>query len=174
MSDERNYAAEMRAVIDAETGDGPYVSRVVAENVVAKLRATNAELLQGWLDSQAEHFVWQLINDRDRSTRSHVRRAAKPAAFAEDAAAAEAGDRARLIRWMNVPYVTEDGSRKRLGVMRKNDLLFVADSYDAQARENKMHAAFMRAIARKVGNREVQQVYSDEQLTTMWNSLAEN
>jgi hypothetical protein len=170
----RDYAAEIRAVVDAETGDGPYVSRVVAEQVVTKLRATNPDLLQGWLDSQAEHFIWQLIIDRDRSTRSHVRRTAKAVAFAADAEAAEAGDTNRLIRWMNVPYVTEDGSRKRLAVMRKNDLLFVADGYEAQARENKLHAAFMRAIARKVGNKEVGEVYTDRQLTTMWNSLTEN
>lgn len=173
MSD-RNYAADLRAVIDAETGGGPYVSRVVAEHVVEKLRATDPELLQGWLDEQAEHFVWQLINDRDRSTRSHVRRTARAAAFATDADAAEKGDTERLVRWMTVPFVTEDGSRKRLAVMRKPDLLFVADSYEARAREDKLHAAFMRAIARKVGNREVQEVYTDEQLSTMWHSLTEN
>jgi hypothetical protein len=169
---ERNYAAELRAVIDAETAGGPYVSRAVAEHVVEKLRATDRELLSGWLDAQAEHFVWQLINDRDRSTRSHARASSKPNAFNKDAKATGGGDRASLARWLTVPFVVEDGSRKRLADMSKDDLLFVGDAYDAQARENKMTAAFMRAIARKVGTKTVKDHYTDEQLSVMWQSLA--
>lgn len=168
---ERNYAAEMRAVIDAETGDGPYVSRVAAEHVVEKLRATDPDLLGGWLDAQAEHFVWQLINDRDRSTRSYARSAAKPRAFGEDA---ESGEPRRMVRWLNVPFSVEDGSRKRLAALTKTELLFVADAYDARAQENKLTAAFMRAIARKVGPATVADTYTDEQLAAMWSSLVGN
>jgi hypothetical protein len=40
----RDFAAAMRAVVDAETGSGPYVSRIVANTVVEKLRATDPGL----------------------------------------------------------------------------------------------------------------------------------
>lgn len=169
----RDYAAEMRAVIDAETGEGPYVARVAAEHVVEKLRATDPDLLGGWLDQQAEHFVSQMILDRDRSMRSAARVSARPRAFAADAEAAEAGDRTRLAKWLTVPFVVADGSRKRLADMAKDDLLFASDGYAARAQENKLTAAFLKAIARKVGAGTVKDHYSDEQLSVMWSSLSE-
>lgn len=169
----RDYAAEMRAAIDAETGDGPYVARVAAGRLVKHLRDTDPELLRGWLDLMAEQFVWQAINDRDRSMRGHARQSAKPRAFADDARAAEAGDGSRLVRWLSVPFTVADGSRVRLGEMRRADLLFAGDAYEARERENRLTAAFLRAVARKVGDDRVRDHYTDDQLSAMWQSLAE-
>lgn len=41
MTQERDYAADMRAVIDAETAAGDYESTVVAAHIVQKLRETD-------------------------------------------------------------------------------------------------------------------------------------
>lgn len=45
MNDQRDFAAEMRAVIDAETSHGPYVSRQAAADIVEKLKANDPDLL---------------------------------------------------------------------------------------------------------------------------------
>lgn len=161
----RDYVSEMRELIDKETADRPYVPRVVASNVVARLRQTDPDLLKGWLDLQAEHFVWQFINDRDRSMRTAARHAAKPKAFAQDVR------NGTLTRWLNVPFTVEDGSRKRLAEMTEHDVLFAAETYRARARDNRMTEAFLRAVARKLEGRKVSDVYDDKTLSTMWNSL---
>lgn len=167
MSD-RDFATDMRAVIDAETGEGPYVSRIVANHIVEKLEVTDPELLDGWLRVHAETLIWQAINDRDRSTRAKARATAGGRRFA---AAAESGDIEQVARFLNVPYVVEDGSRKRLADLTKDDLLFVADAYDRRASENAMNSAFLKALAKKVGKGRVADQFTDEQLADMWRSV---
>lgn len=169
MSD-RNYAAEMRAVIDAEA-TGTYVPAIVAADIAAKLRATNPELLAGWLDAQAETFIRQAINNRDNSQRTAARHSRPRSVFADDAEAAEAGEPERLAGWLGTRFTVEDGSRKPLAELGHDELLFVADAYESRARENKLTAAFAKAIARKVKTGVVGDHFTDEQLTTMWSSL---
>lgn len=170
----RDYAAELRAIVDAETSRGPYVSRVVAADVVGKLLANDPDLLDGWLHANAENFVWQMINDRDRSLRSHARQTSGRREFAADAKDHAEGNSAPLVRWLTVPFAVADGSRKRLAEMTADDLLFAADGYEARARENKMTAAFLKAIARKVKKGKVSDHFADEQLVAMWESLGGN
>lgn len=165
---DRDYAADMRAVIDAETGDQPYVSRLVANHIVTKLAATDADLLDGWLRAHAETLIWQAINDRDRSTRSKARATAGARRFA---AAAESQDKVQLARFLDVPYVIEDGSRVRLAELYAVDLLFVAQGYEQRATDNAMNAAFLRALAKKVGKDRVADHYDDAALAEMWRSV---
>ncbi len=167
----RDYAAEMRAVIDSETGSGPYVSRVVAAQIVEKLSVTDPDLLNGWLHAQAEQLVWQAINDRDRSLRAHARTATGRAAFAVASAAHDCGDSSSLRGFLEAPYVVEDGTRRRLADLRADDLLFVAAGYEAAARKNAMHAVFMRALAKKVGAGRVADHFTNDSLADLWRSL---
>lgn len=168
----RDYAADMRSVIDAETSGGPYSSPVVAEHIVAKLRVTDPDLLHGWLEAQAVQFVRMAINQRDCSTRTYARTAARRSQFAADAKLHEAGEADALVKWSTVPFVIEDGTRKRLADLTAADLTFVADTYEQRANENAMTAAFMRALVKRVGKRTVGDVYTDQQLSRMWESLA--
>ena len=168
----RDYAAEMRTVIDQWTADSPYVSRAVANEIVAKLSVTDRDLLDGWLRVHAETLIWQAINDRDRSTRAHTRRVAGARRFAEAADAAEEGDTTALVGFLSVPYVVADGSRKTLGSLDKDDLNFVAQRYAQRAEENAMNAAFMKALARKVGKGVVADHFTNEQLDSMWLSIS--
>lgn len=168
---ERDYAAEMRAVMDAETGDGPYTSVVVAEQIVEKLRATDPDLLHGWLDAQAVGIVRHAINLRDCSQRSHARVMAGRSVFRDAAEAAEAGDTGPLSRFLGTVYVVEDGSRVRLSEMRSPDLLFVADTYAKRAAENLLQEAFLRGLAKKVGKKKVSDLYDEAKLAEMWLSL---
>jgi hypothetical protein len=169
---ERDYAAEMRALINAETATGPYASTVVAAHIVRKLRATDPDLLHGWLDAQATDFVRQAINERDRSTRTYARTAGRRSAFGDDARRHEAGQGDALVRWLSVPFPVEDGSRKRLADLTAADLDFVADRYEQRAAENAMTAAFLRALRRKVGRKTVGDCFDDAQLTAMWRSIS--
>jgi hypothetical protein len=169
MSD-RDYVAEMRAVIDAETSGGPYSSPVVAAHIVEKLQATDADLLNGWLHAQAVSLIRHAINLRDCSVRSHARTAGPRSVFATDAEAAESGESDRMQGWLGVRFVIEGGVRSELRDMSKDDLLFASADYEARARDNRMTAAFLKAIARKVKTK-VADHFDDNQLAAMWNSL---
>jgi hypothetical protein len=168
----RDYANEMRAVIDAETAVGPYVSRLAAADIVAKLRHNDPDLLAGWLDGHAEQMVWQAINDRDRSRRTRARATASRSAFADAARLyEERGDSAGLYALLDTAYVVEDGSRRRLAELTSADLAYVADRYDAQARSNAMSAAFLRTLARRIGpGGRVGEHFSEQQIAALWRS----
>jgi hypothetical protein len=167
----RDYAAEMRAVIDAETSNGPYSSPLVAAHIVEKLRATDPELLSGWLDAQAPNILRHAINLRDCSTRSHVRATAGRSVFANHAEAYTAGEKAAMDGWLLVVHVVEDGTRKRLADMQSDDLAYVADDYGRRAAENALAESFLRALARKVGNGKVSDHFTNQQLTDLWSSI---
>jgi len=170
---ERNYAAEMRAVIDAETAGGSYETPVAAQNIVRRLRVTDPDLLSGWLDSQAEHFVWQAINDRDRSTRSRARQQARRTAFADAAETFQSGGGKEVMTsFLSMPFVIEDGSRKRLADMDAADLLYAAGQYEIAEHEAAMNKAFLKAIAKKVGEDKVSDHFTEQQLGRMWTSLS--
>jgi hypothetical protein len=161
----------MAAEIESATSGGPYVPRVVADEIVDKLRVTDPDLLAGWLDSQAAQFVWQSINNRDRSVRSRTRHQAKRQAFAVAAGKAEAGDFTELRKFMDMPIPVADGTTRKLGILRKDDLAFAADRYGRLAHDNQMMEAFLRALAKKVGAGTVEERYSEEQLQKMFGSF---
>lgn len=166
-----SIAARMREVIDQHTAGGPYTPRLAAEEIVDKLRANDPGLLTAWLDEQAAHFVWQMINDRDRSLRGRGTYVSRSTVFRSAAAEHAEGGPAALRSFLAAPYTIADGSRRALADLRRGDLMFVADRYDDRAKENGLKAAFMRAIAKKVKNGTVGECFTDEQLTAMWESL---
>lgn len=167
---ERDFAAEMRAVVDAETSHGAYVARAAARDVVEKLTINDPELLNGWLHEQAEKLIWQLINDRDRSRRGAARTQGR-SVFAELIEASKDGDTSGLGRYLQAPYVIEDGSRKPLAELMKDDLIYVADQYEHRAKSNAFEAAFIRAIARKVGKGTVADHFTESKLMELRESL---
>jgi hypothetical protein len=168
----RDFAAEMRAVIDAETGDGPYVSAIAAEHIVAKLRATDPDLLDGWLQLGAVQFLHHAINRRDMAQRARARTAAPRSVFRAAAEAAEAGDTGPLTDFLSTVYVIEDGSRVRLAEMREPHLLFAAAEYGRRAAENALQEAFLRALARRVGADRVSDHFAEGRLAELWQSLS--
>jgi hypothetical protein len=161
----------MRAVMDAETAHGPYTSALIAEQIVEKLRATDPDLLQGWLDMQAVGFLRHAINLRDCSQRSHARATAGRSVFRDAADAADDGDAGPLSAFLATVYVVEDGSRVRLSEMRQPELIYAADDYGKRAAENLLQEAFLRALAKKVGTGRVSDHYDDSKLTELWLSI---
>jgi hypothetical protein len=159
----RNYATDMRAVIDEATDGGPYIPRIIASEIVAKLQATDPELLHGWLTEQAEHFIWQAINDRDRSRRASATHQIRRGAFAD------AAGNGTTSSYLNLPFTVEDGTRRHLGTLRKPDLLYVSADYQRRADENRFLGQVMAAIAKRIGDRAVADVYTEEQLRAIFN-----
>lgn len=170
----RDYAAEMRAIIDAETAGAPYVPALVAERIVTKLRATDPDLLTGWLDLGAEQFVREAITGRDRSIRGSARRSSSAREFAKAAdQAGTTGDVTPLRRFLDCPYpVAADGKRKRLADLGHDDLRFVAGTYGDDARAAKFEAVFFRALARKVRRGTVADHFTEQQLADLRRNLA--
>ncbi len=159
----RDYLADMRAVLESEATGDP--APLVAERVVEKLRATDPDLLSGWLDMQVVAFVRDAISYTDRSARAHARIVSQRSVFAADAAA---GD---VSRWLSTRYVVEDGRRPTLAEMTAADLRFVAGRYDDDAKAARTEAAFMRALAKRVGSGVVGDHFTEDQIADMRRSL---
>ena len=101
-----------------------------------KLIVNDPDLLNGWLHQHAEQLVWGAINSRDRSLRGAARSAASRSTFASAAEANELGDAGPLGHFLSCPYVVADGSRSPLAKLDRQDLLFVAETYDARSKQN--------------------------------------
>jgi hypothetical protein len=179
MSD-RDYAKDMRAVIDEASEAGPYLPKRLATEIVEKLRANDLDLLEGWLSDQAEHFIWQAINDRDRSARSHAaatrdRTAFKEAAEAFEGAqmAAHAGGAGNKLRdFLSMRFTVSDGSRRALATLTGADLMYVGDQYKKRERENAFWKVFAYSLAKKVGDGTVGDHFTNGQLSAMFSSIS--
>lgn len=167
----RDYATDMRQILDHATAEGPYVPRVVASEIVEKLRIADPELLDGWLHAQAEHFVWQAINDRDRSVRAATRHRAKRQEFGSAVSAHEQGEPGSLRKYLDMPFSVGDGSRKRLASLAHDDLQFVGQTYRRRATDNALMEAFFTALAKKVKTGTVADHYSEDQVAAMFTSV---
>lgn len=169
----RNAAKEMDAVIEKARIDAghSYNSRELARTVVANLRRHDPALLQAWLEVQAETLLWRIINLQDASNRGHDRIAASRSVFRRAADAAAEGDTGPVTAWLSQRYVVEGGGRVKLAEMTKPDLEYVATGYESRIRQNQMQAAFMKALARKVRNRTVGDVFSEDEISQLWRSI---
>lgn len=171
MRAERDYAAEMRAIIDAETGEGPYTAAAVAHQIVDKLIATDPELLQGWLDAQAVQIVRLAIVDRDRINRTYARNKSNRSIFQNALVAAELGHIESLGKWLSTVFVVREGMRLKLSEMRKTDLEHCAGMYKRKSNEMLMQEAFLLALARNVGTGQVKDIYDEAKLNDLWRSI---
>jgi len=163
--EKRAYLAEMRAIIDAEMHDSDSAPAVAAR-IVTKLRATDPDLLAGWLDLGAAGWLCEAIGHIDRSARSRARAVAGRSAFAEGAAV---GD---VTGFLTIRYVIDDEqTRKPLAHLGRDELLYVAKSYDAAAKTSQMEAAFFRALAKQVGTGTVADHFTEQQITDMRRSI---
>lgn len=167
---ERNYAHEMRRKID-ELAIGTYIPAMVAHQIVRWAKENDPDLLDGWLNAQAEAFVRGAINERDRSVRASARHGAAARSFRRDAEAAESGDSLRLHGWLKVAFSLSNGTRMPLAEMTNVELYDVATTFRVRSEGNAMTAAFLDAVARRIGQGKVSDHFDDETLGTMWKTL---
>lgn len=166
-----NSLVRMMQYIDRATSNSePYVARVLATELVAKLRANDPELLQEFLDAHAEDLIWRMITDRDRSMRAHTKATSSTAAFER---ATSRGQEAVQMWLDETRFTCAENIRKSLGDMTHEDLTTVAASYTARARDNQMTAALLSALGKKLRNGEtVRDRFTEEQIVQMWESVS--
>jgi len=152
---------------------GPYSARVLAQQVLAELREHDPQILDAWLGLQAENMLWSLITQMDRRDRGNARRTSARSVFAAVANSPASARRQAVTEWLTTHYTTEDGLRRELGTLRKKDLQFVANGYRSRASSNLMQAAFMDALARRVGRGTVADHFDEEELAQLYQSCLE-
>lgn len=175
----REYVQEMRDVVTgametARTQGETFQHGALAHKIVAELRDRDSELLSGWMDLQAVEILRQYIGTIDRSSRAKERHKASRKAFGDAVERHKAGDPDAMTRFLNVTFVVDEASnRMQLGNMKKQDLRYAADSYQRQADANAFEASFLNALADKVGDKKVKEIFTEEQILKMRNSLTQ-
>lgn len=174
-----NLANDIREVVEDEimAAGGTYIAGLIAANVVERLRRDDPELLAKFLDQNALVVVRGMVNDIARSDRQRARnmstRQRSASVFADAVQRYEDGDDKALAPWLDTVYVvTTANQRKQLRDMGREDLEYAASDYTRRAEANAAQAAFLRALANKVGALTVGDMYTDEELARMWRSLA--
>lgn len=149
-----------------------YRSRELAERIVTDLRNKNPRLLREWLNLRAADLLWRDINAQDGRRRSYNRRISTRDAFHDAARMAEGGDSSKLTTWLETRWTIEDGTRIALANLRRADLEYVAGECGIRSQQAKMQEAFMRALADRVGDRVVGDVFTEEEIAKLWMSLS--
>ena len=168
---DRDYSADMLAVLADALPNGDVVLPVVAAELAGKLRANDPDLLAGWLDLHAEHVLTDVLGMRLRSGRARHRAQAGASAFAEASAARDAGD-GEALSVFDLRYVVGDDNRwRRLGEMTAVDHLYVADHYAHQSHAAALLEAFHRAVAKKVGKRTTAAALDEAQYSRLFRSI---
>lgn len=174
----RDLATDIRKVVDEEIKvAGPtWTAAVVANRVVARLREEDPELLTKWLDMMAPEVIRKMVTEVSHVKRMEARRASANApnpVFTSAVKRFEEGEEKALAAWLDTVYVVNtNNSRKKLRDMDQDDLKYAVNDYTARAKANAMQAAFLRALAEKVGARTVGEVYEDVELVRLWRSLS--
>lgn len=167
-----NAAEKIRKMVDDRMERGPYIPAHLAVDLVKQLREEEPQLLAEWLDAQAESIMRDMVNSINRHRRAIARKVASKSVFRNAVERAEAGEPALLEGWLAQEYpVNQNNIRKPLGDMVKEEVLYASDVHDRLARGNQMQAAFLKAVANKVGARQVSEVFDNDQLNVMWRSL---
>lgn len=166
----RDYAAEMRAIMDRERTAPFYTITEARDRIVKDLRANDRELWLGWLDIAGPSMVWEVLDKIDRDIRRVTKAQAERHRFAEAADDHERGDSSALLEFMDMPIRIGAGMMP-LGKLHAAELLAAKSGYDQRAQAERMMGAFLGALLKKVGSSAVGEVFSEQQLVRMWKSL---
>lgn len=164
----RDYAEDMRKLIDRYRSAKSYNAGIAAHEIVEQLLGSDRELLFGWLEGHAVSTIRAAITATDAASRSYAR-TGTASVFAEAALAAENGDNAPLRQgFLQAVYVVDrDNNRKAFKDMVADDVLFVAANYEDRARSAQFEAAFMKAVAKRIGKGRVADKFNNVQLAEL-------
>ncbi len=171
---DRDYLAEMDALIDAHTENGDWVAAVVAARIRGLLVETDLDLLDGWLYAMAEDSLRRYIGNRTGRRRQRDRRNADARTFAEHRAKFEEGeiDGQEFTGLFHSVFVVDAaGTRKEAGDMTGTEHRFVAGKYEHTANMTRMQAAFHKAVAAKAGDHRVADIMTEDEYERLYRSL---
>lgn len=161
----RDYANDMRALIDKYRRQTSYNASLIAHDIVEELLKGDRELLYGWLQAHAVPTIRAAVTAADAATRSYARTRGN-SVFAE-VDTKTPGQKAPIRQgFLQAVYVVDsENTRKALRDMTADDVMFVASRYDDRAKSAQLDAAFLRAVAKRIGKqRLVGDVYNNTQL----------
>ncbi len=139
---------------------------------MAVLAANEPELLDGWLHQIGRQTLGDFLRGQESSRRSAWYSRAKGRAF--KAAAdhfEETGDPSAFSLLERSFVVAKDNTRRHLREMDRKDHFFVADAYARSSTRDALLSAFHRAIGNKVGDRRTGDVFTEETLTRLYQSI---
>ena len=174
---ERDFQAEMNALIVAATEGKTYAVPDVARELYERLLATDPILLNGWLHQNALSALSNAIGDHVRSMRAAARagstgkRSSSAGRFAAAARLAEAGDTSALALYAAMHVVNPGQERKRASDMTGPDHRYVARQYQRNAQEQGLLGLFHETVAAKVGDKRTEDVLTAEQYETLYRSF---
>lgn len=147
--------------------DGPFVAGVEAEKFLAHIEESAPTLLADWLHENARRFLANDMREMMGRERRQAVARAKARAFGKAAA-----DEPEILAHFAVVYVVdEDDTRRRVADMTGADHRFVASEYEASAKNDRMLAAFHRAVAKKVNGHKTSEVLTEEQYDSILRSI---
>lgn len=174
MNSDRDYNAEILELVQEATTAGDFVARLVADDIVDKLRANDPDLLAGWLNQRAGEILGSWIAVHYNGLRNRSRAMAPRRAFAEAAerfTGSGGTDTSALDPFSAMYVVDHTHLRRRVADMTGADHTFVADRYADDKNTAAMLEAFHRAVAKRVGDKRTEDVYSAEQYMAMYRSI---
>lgn len=148
---------------EAVTGD--FVVALEAERFYGYMAADHPADLAQWQQAKAKDFIIQEFRALLSRERAKARSRAGVAAFREyaDKLKDDGGveDPAAMDVFRQAFVVNRDHLWRHVADMTGVDHRFVADEYDATGKRALAHAAFHRAIAKKVGMRRTADVFTE-------------
>lgn len=148
--------------------DGPFVAGVEAEKFLAWIEEHDPTALTDWLHDNARRFIARDMAEVMRHQRGAALARAKSRAFGKAAADGEP----EILGHFAVVYTVDgEDTRRRVGEMTGADHRFVAGEYEASAKNDRMLAAFHRAIAKKINGRTTAEVLTEEQYDALLRSV---
>lgn len=154
-------------MIDEVLNNGDFIPPEAGRKIAEQMRSQYPDEHLAFLDQQAEQIYTTLLRDMNRRRRGHYAMTQDARAFAE---AAEEGDVSMFVAWRC--KIDDEGTQRCIGEMTGPDHIYVATDYANRAAANAMLAAFHRAVAKKVGKRTTAEVFSEDELTRLYNSIA--
>lgn len=153
---------------EAITGDFRVTDE--ADKFLVWIRAEHPEVLATWLDETAHRFVARALGDMLRSSRGRSMRALSIERFRDRVKAYEAGDIEADVFAQSF-VVDERSTRRSLGQMTGKDHQFVSRSYGMTAKTANLLAHFHEALAKRLGDRRTEDVFTRDQYLALYESI---
>jgi hypothetical protein len=168
----RDYVAEMDAIIAMAVPAGDWVATVVSYDIVTELSRKDPDLLAGWLRAYAVTILARRISEQARSARSLQRARASARAFDAAVSEADGGNLAPLRSFATSCVVDALNTHRRVADMTGADHEYVASRHHRRGTTDLMLAAFHRAIAARLGDRRTSEVFTEAEYASLWQQLS--
>lgn len=154
----RDFAREMDQLLASLIDDrDSIILRELAAEALNWCREHDPELLQGWLELQAEDMLWHSLTRKQSYERASATRVNRHAVFqaALESAEKPGGDKAEArayLSMLDTRYACNSRrEHKRYGLMTKEEVTYVANTYANLEQRSRLRRMFHQAVADELG-----------------------